>query len=280
MSSSQQQQQEEEHKVTPEFPKGEEYPSGREEDATTTTQSSFAAWEFAQGPFHGKKGFLVTSLAPGSVIHAAKEAAKVLNDTYFSMSYNAHRIQGERAFKEAVPMYIDQCDSALFVALKPDDTDANPALLAKAILEEAAEGTWAKVEHVCRIIPIENCADSAEYEKLADEVVPLHFPKKEVPDPEKRKTFEVRFEQHCPAEGKHDEARSKKIVELFAARVPEETYKVNLSNPQSTVLVVECGKTFFCGVVDDYEGKMKKCNVREFKKAEKEHHHEAAAKET
>ena len=67
MSSSQQQQQEEEHKVTPEFPKGEEYPSGREEDATTTTQSSFAAWEFAQGPFHGKKGFLVTSLAPGSV---------------------------------------------------------------------------------------------------------------------------------------------------------------------------------------------------------------------
>lgn len=67
MSSSQQQQQEEEHKVTPEFPKGEEYPSGRDEDATTTTQSSFAAWEFAQGPFHGKKGFLVTSLAPGSV---------------------------------------------------------------------------------------------------------------------------------------------------------------------------------------------------------------------
>jgi len=67
MSSSQQQQQEEEHKVTPEFPKGEEYPSGRGEDATTTTQSSFAAWEFAQGPFHGKKGFLVTSLAPGSV---------------------------------------------------------------------------------------------------------------------------------------------------------------------------------------------------------------------
>ena len=68
MSSSQQQQQEEEHKVTPEFPKGEEYPSGREEDTTTTTtQSSFAAWEFAQGPFHGKKGVLVTSLAPGSV---------------------------------------------------------------------------------------------------------------------------------------------------------------------------------------------------------------------
>ena len=65
----------------------------------------------------------------------------MLNDTYFSMSYNAHRIQGERPFKEAVPMYIDQCDSALFVALKPDDTDANPALLAKAILEEAAEGT-------------------------------------------------------------------------------------------------------------------------------------------
>ena len=223
--------------------------------------------------------YLLNSFA--QVIHAAKEAAKVLNDTYFSMSYNAHRIQGERPFKEAVPMYIDQCDSALFVALKPDDTDANPALLAKAILEEAAEGTWAKLEHVCRIIPVENCADSAEYEKLADEVVPLHFPKKEVPDPEKRKTFEVRFEQHCPAEGKHDEARSKKIVELFAARVPEETYKVNLSNPQSTVLVVECGKTFFCGVVDDYEGKMKKCNVREFEKAEKEHHHEAAAaKET
>ena len=48
-----------------------------------------------------------------------------------------------------VPMYIDGCDSALFVALKPDDTDASPALLAKAVLEEAAEGTWAKLQHLC-----------------------------------------------------------------------------------------------------------------------------------
>ena len=92
--------------------------------------------------------YLLNSFA--QVIHAAKEATKVLNDTYFSMSYNAHRIQGDRPFKEAVPMYIDQCDSALFVALKPDDTDANPALLAKAILEEAAEGTWAKLEQAKR----------------------------------------------------------------------------------------------------------------------------------
>ena len=218
-----------------------------------------------------------TEYCSTQVILAAKESAKVLNDTYFSMSYNAHRIQGERPFKEAVPMYIDGCDSALFVALKPDDTDASPALLAKAVLEEAAEGTWAKLQHLCRLIPVENCADSAEYEKLADEVLPLHFPKTEVPDPEKRRTFEVRFEQHCPAGGKHDEQRSKKIVEAFAARVPEESYKVDLSNPQSTVLVVECGKTVFCGVVDDYEGGMKKCNNREFKKAEKERHAERAA---
>ena len=54
--------EEEEHKVTPEFPKGEEYPSGMDD-----TQSSFATWEFAQGPFHGKRGFLVTSMFPGSV---------------------------------------------------------------------------------------------------------------------------------------------------------------------------------------------------------------------
>jgi hypothetical protein len=75
MSSQQQQQQEtttkaqeeEEHKVTPEFPKGEEYPSGRVEEEEAKTQSSFAAWEFAQGAFHGKKGFLVTSATPGSV---------------------------------------------------------------------------------------------------------------------------------------------------------------------------------------------------------------------
>jgi hypothetical protein len=74
MSSQQQQQEkttkaeeEEEHKVTPEFPKGEEYPSGRVEEEEAKTQSSFAAWEFAQGAFHGKKGFLVTSATPGSV---------------------------------------------------------------------------------------------------------------------------------------------------------------------------------------------------------------------
>lgn len=77
MSSQQRQQQEtlttkvlqeeEEHKVTPEFPKGEEYPSGRVEEEEAKTQSSFAAWEVAQGAFHGKKGFLVTSATPGSV---------------------------------------------------------------------------------------------------------------------------------------------------------------------------------------------------------------------
>ena len=55
-------EEEEEHKVTPEFPKGEEYPSGMDD-----TQSSFATWEFAQGPFHGKRGFLVTSMFPVSV---------------------------------------------------------------------------------------------------------------------------------------------------------------------------------------------------------------------
>jgi len=77
MSSQQQRQQEtlttkvlqeeEEHKVTPEFPKGEEYPSGRVEEEEAKTQSSFATWEVAQGAFHGKKGFLVTSATPGSV---------------------------------------------------------------------------------------------------------------------------------------------------------------------------------------------------------------------
>lgn len=69
MSSQQQTAEttEEEHKVTPEFPKGEEYPSGRVEEEEAKTQSSFAAWEFAQGAFHGKKGFLVTSATPGSV---------------------------------------------------------------------------------------------------------------------------------------------------------------------------------------------------------------------
>ena len=70
MSSQQQQEtttKAEEEKVTPEFPKGEEYPSGRVEEEEAKTQSSFATWEVAQGAFHGKKGFLVTSATPGSV---------------------------------------------------------------------------------------------------------------------------------------------------------------------------------------------------------------------
>ena len=70
MSSQQQQEtttKAEVEKVTPEFPKGEEYPSGRVEEEEAKTQSSFATWEVAQGAFHGKKGFLVTSATPGSV---------------------------------------------------------------------------------------------------------------------------------------------------------------------------------------------------------------------
>ena len=46
-----------------------------------------------------------TEYCSTQVILAAKESAKVLNDTYFSMSYNAHRIQGERPFKESADVH-------------------------------------------------------------------------------------------------------------------------------------------------------------------------------
>ena len=89
----------------------------------------------------------MTSLAPGSVrsllsiklLHRLstrlKRAAKVLNDTYFSMSCTTRIASKARdRLKEAVPMAIDQCDSVQLRRVKTDDTDVNPALLAKAIL--------------------------------------------------------------------------------------------------------------------------------------------------
>ena len=132
--------------------KQEEVPAGaKEEGGIVASQAEPLTAE----SFHGRKGFLVTSHTTKKMLLAATEAAKVLNDTYFGMAYNAHRIESEKPFKEAIPMYIDDCTSALFIALKPDDTDGCPTLLVKAVLDEAASGTWAKLDHVARIIPVE-----------------------------------------------------------------------------------------------------------------------------
>ena len=90
----------------------------------------------------GLKGFLVTSvhLNENAVVDAAIEASNILNDYWFKVAYDAHRIDGEKPYEKAECMWIPGCDSSAFMALRPDDNDVDVGLCARAIVQECQKG--------------------------------------------------------------------------------------------------------------------------------------------
>jgi len=78
------------------------------------------------------KGFFITAVHANenAIVDAAIEACEKLNDYWFKVAYEPHRVDGEKPFTHAEALWIPGCDSCAFIALRPDDNDANVFLLA------------------------------------------------------------------------------------------------------------------------------------------------------
>ena len=196
------------------------------------------------------KGFLVTSvhLNENAVVDAAIEASNILNDYWFKVAYDAHRIDGEKPYEKAECMWIPGCDSSAFIALRPDDNDVDVGLCARAIVQECQKGAdWKQPTHVSRIVPVEKCASEFELNALASDVLARRFPPRDVDaDPI---AFAVRYEEHSAI--RH--FSSSDVNRIVAEHVPDVGYEVNLKTPKKTVLVVNAGGTMMMSVVDDYD---------------------------
>ncbi len=196
------------------------------------------------------KGFLVTSvhLNENAVVDAAIEASNILNDYWFKVAYDAHRIDGEKPYEKAECMWIPGCDSSAFIALRPDDNDVDVGLCARAVVEECKKGAnWKQPTHVSRIVPVEKCASELELNALASDVLARRFPPRDVDaDPI---AFAVHYEEHSAI--RH--FSSSDVNRIVAEHVPDVGYEVNLKTPKKTVLVVNAGGTMMMSVVDDYD---------------------------
>jgi len=225
--------------------------------ATIGMHSDLSAEDTAPPPLPSwLKGFLVTSTNANNVRRAGEEVAQALNDFWFQVAYNAHLADGHKKFDKAEALLVPGTPGACFVALRPDDNDMSPVLLATNIMAETEKGEgWTHTQHVSRIIPIEGVAPEGELGALARKIIDKHFPAKPAsprvaghPVP----TFRIHYEEHSPAQHLH----SKDVAELVAGMVPAESYKVDLRNADRTILVVTAGGSCMMSVVEGYDDKL------------------------
>jgi len=196
------------------------------------------------------KGFFVTAVSKGqdSVVQAAIEASNILNDYWFKVAYDAHRIDGEKPYERAEAMWIPGCDACAFVALRPDDNDANVYMCAKAIVEECRKGAdWKQPTHVARIVPVEKSSSEIELDALARDVLSKHFPERG--GDSEPVTFGIHYEEHSPM--RH--FSSTDVNRVVGSHVPDEGYKVDLKNPRFTICVVNAGGSMMMSVVEAYD---------------------------
>ena len=196
------------------------------------------------------KGFFVTAVSKGqdSVVQAAIEASNILNDYWFKVAYDAHRIDGEKPYERAEAMWIPGCDACAFVALRPDDNDANVYMCAKAIVEECRKGAdWKQPTHVARIVPVEKSSSELELDALARDVLSKHFPERG--GDSEPVTFGIHYEEHSPM--RH--FSSTDVNRVVGSHVPDEGYKVDLKNPRFTICVVNAGGSMMMSVVEAYD---------------------------
>ena len=198
------------------------------------------------------KGFFVTAVSKGqdSVVQAAIEASNILNDYWFKVAYDAHRIDGEKPYERAEAMWIPGCDACAFVALRPDDNDANVYMCAKAIVEECRKGAdWKQPTHVARIVPVEKSSSELELDALARDVLSKHFPERG--GDSEPVTFGIHYEEHSPM--RH--FSSTDVNRVVGSHVPDEGYKVDLKNPRFTICVVNAGGSMMMSVVEAYDAR-------------------------
>ncbi|KAK9062902.1 hypothetical protein SSX86_020092 [Deinandra increscens subsp. villosa] len=152
--------------------------------------------------------------------------------------------------------YLDSgCNGVVFVQInKRDEKDPTPKEIAQGIITSAADTRRHMSRFILRVLPIELTCYASE-EEISRAIKPLiaqYFPV----DPQTPYKFAVL----CEARANSGLDRMK-IINVVAKSVPE-PHKVDLTNPDRTI-VVQIAKTICCiGVVEKYK-ELAKYNLRQ-----------------
>lgn len=155
--------------------------------------------------------------------------------------------------------YLDSgCNGVVFVQMRKRDEDPTPKEIAHLMISTAAATRKHMSRFILRVLPIEVTCYSSE-EEISRAIKPLiaqYFPV-EVETPYK-------FAVLCEARA-NSGLDKMKIINVVAKAVPE-PHKVDLSNPDRTI-VVQIAKTVCCiGVVEKYK-ELAKYNLRQLTSA-------------
>lgn len=151
--------------------------------------------------------------------------------------------------------YLDSgCNGVVFVEMRKRDEDPTPKEIAQRMITSAATTRRHMARFILRVLPVEVTCYASE-EEISRAIKPLiarYFPM-EAESPYK-------FAVLCEARANSGVDRMK-IINVVAKSVPE-PHKVDLTNPEKTI-VVQIAKTVCCiGVVDKYK-ELAKYNLRQ-----------------
>nr|XP_043632066.1 THUMP domain-containing protein 1 [Erigeron canadensis] len=151
--------------------------------------------------------------------------------------------------------YLDSgCNGVVFVQMRKRDKDPTPKEIAQRMITSAAATRKHMARFILRVLPIEVTCYASE-EEISRAIKPLiaqYFPT----EPETPSKFAVL----CEARANSGLDRMK-IINAVAKSVPE-PHKVDLTNPEKTI-VVQIAKTVCCvGVVEKYK-ELAKYNLRQ-----------------
>ncbi|XP_023744786.1 uncharacterized protein LOC111892944 [Lactuca sativa] len=158
--------------------------------------------------------------------------------------------------------YLDSgCNGVVFVQMRKRDEDPSPKEIAQRMITTAAETKKHMARFILRILPIEVSCYASE-EEISRAIKPLiaqYFPKEtETP---------YKFAVLCEARA-NSGFEKMKIIDAVAKSVPE-PHKVDLTNPERTI-VVQIAKTVCCiGVVEKYK-ELAKYNLRQLTSSSKQ----------
>ena len=212
------------------------------------------------------RGFLVTAKHRTSMRLAGSEIEQILNSKDFKHKH---------LYATAEALLVPGCPGTVFVALRPDDCDAqgrqNVRTIAETLIQEidreydefnsfelfTKTQQVPRVPHVARILPVERVAPETSLDELSKLVVAEHFPEiSSCIGPTKWSqglpSFRVRYEEHSPAV----HLNSLDVEKHVADFVPEE-HPVCLKNPDETILVIVAGGSVLMSVVTGYDNKQK-----------------------
>lgn len=115
-------------------------------------------------------------------------------------------------------------------------------------MEECRDGAdWVQPTHVARVVPVEKSTSELDLPALAQEIIGRHFPPRDVDA--SPITFEVHVENHSPLFRFH----ASDVHRVVAGFVPDVGYKVDLKNPQRTIVVINAGGSTMMSVVENYD---------------------------